>query len=175
MIRSHPNVYVIGRDNACPILVGEMPDGNTVAMRQPLSFTIPATMEFGSWGGLEVLVPTGFMSDKASVPFGFRNLFPKHGKYTKAAFIHDFLYVIQRTPRWVADLVFLHAMRALGVPEWKAQIMYRAVRIGGWAPWRANARMLVKFPVKFRLKYGLWFRSHLYRPQEHPRWGEVFD
>jgi len=31
----------------------------------------------------------------------------------------------------IADLVFLHAMRELDVPEWKQTVMFEAVRLFG--------------------------------------------
>lgn len=40
-----------------------------------------------------VLVPAGFVTDFASVPFGVRNLFPALGRHGRPAIIHDWLYL----------------------------------------------------------------------------------
>lgn len=167
VIRSSKDVYVIGRDNAKPFLVADMPVGRDVILMQPLSFTIPDLPIFGTWRGLEILVPSGFISDYASVPRLFWRLIPRRGPYNKAAFIHDFLYVIQRVPRYIADLVFLFAMRALGVVELTARVMFRAVRAGGWFGWRRNAKLP---STRLRLHYGLHFIPRLFRPVDHPEW-----
>lgn len=42
-----------------------------------------------------VLVPAGFITDFASMPFGVRNLFPALGLYARPAIIHDLLYLIE--------------------------------------------------------------------------------
>ncbi|MGT3245452.1 DUF1353 domain-containing protein, partial [Yersinia enterocolitica] len=39
-----------------------------------------------------IKVPTGYVTDLASVPRVFWALFPPHGRYAKAAIIHDYLY-----------------------------------------------------------------------------------
>ena len=39
-----------------------------------------------------VQVPKGFVTDGASIPRIFWVYLPRHGKYTKAAVVHDFLY-----------------------------------------------------------------------------------
>lgn len=42
-----------------------------------------------------ILVPAGFITDFASIPFGARNLFPPLGLHARPAIIHDLLYLIE--------------------------------------------------------------------------------
>lgn len=87
--------------------------------------------------GTFVEVPAGFVTDFASVPRFFWRVLPPTGDYGKAAVLHDFLYrhgFSGGFGRRVADLVFLEAMRELGVPWWKRSVMYAAVRLfGRWS------------------------------------------
>jgi hypothetical protein len=84
---------------------------------------------FGS--GLVVRVEDGFLTDLASVPRWAWWLFPPHDPdYCAAAVLHDFLYGLNNGmfTRAVADGVFYEAMRVLGVPKWRAVVMFLAVR-----------------------------------------------
>ena len=85
-----------------------------------------------------IYVPMGFMTDGASVPRIFWPIMPPMSEtYTNAAVVHDYLYKTQKTKnRKTADKIFLNLMEYLGTPRWKRMIMYRAVRIGGWKPWK---------------------------------------
>ena len=83
-----------------------------------------------------VFIPTGFQTDFASVPRLFWTILPPDGKYTQAAVLHDFLYSKQERIRVKCDCIFLEAMGVLGVSWWKRRIMYHAVRMFGWIPWR---------------------------------------
>jgi hypothetical protein len=82
-----------------------------------------------------IQVPAGFRTDLASIPRMFWPILPPHGVYSKAAIVHDWLYVTGHASRLVADAVFYEAMRALGVGWFRANIMFMAVRIGGRKPW----------------------------------------
>jgi len=84
-------------------------------------------------------VPAGFLSDGASVPRPFWWVLPPWGSYGPAAITHDFLcetgkIVLSGVPsvlttRAEADKIFKLAMEALGVPGWKKNVMYIAVRV----------------------------------------------
>lgn len=78
-----------------------------------------------------VCVPAGYITDLASVPRVLWNVFPPHGKYAKAAIVHDYLYSNAIGSKLWADKVFLEAMAVLGVPRWRRWIMYFAVRLFG--------------------------------------------
>lgn len=77
-----------------------------------------------------VRVPAGFETDLASVPRWLWALLPPHGRYAKAAIMHDWL--ITRFPsggsREIADKLFYDAMLVLQVPKLQAKLMYYAVR-----------------------------------------------
>jgi hypothetical protein len=76
-------------------------------------------------------VPAGFVTDLASIPRVLWSLLPPHGRYAKAAIIHDWLYATGIGGREYADDVFLEAMEVLGVSPWKRKTMYWAVRAFG--------------------------------------------
>jgi hypothetical protein len=81
------------------------------------------------------VIPAGFVTDGASVPRGLWNLFPPFGRYFKAALLHDWLYQYGTMTRAQADLVFLTAMKELGVGLLTRWAMYAGVRVGGWPAW----------------------------------------
>lgn len=91
----------------------------------------------GREGSKEVIrVPKGFITDFASVPRLFWMVIPPDGEYTAAAVVHDYLYHKHIYKRKRSDKIFLEAMKTLKVPFWKRRIMYRAVRLFGWVPWK---------------------------------------
>lgn len=87
--------------------------------------------------GLTVTVPQGYLTDLASIPRPFWWLLqPFDPQYAAAAVLHDFLLSWQSIDgdpfdHATADAIFYEAMRILGVPLWKAVLMYLAVRL--WA------------------------------------------
>ncbi|BCD59637.1 MULTISPECIES: DUF1353 domain-containing protein [unclassified Nitratiruptor] len=87
----------------------------------------------------DVAVKGGWVSDGASVPKIFWNIFPPvAGRYLEAAILHDALYKAEILPRKECDLLFLEAMEELGVKKWKRLTMYYAVRMFGWRVWRSH-------------------------------------
>lgn len=90
---------------------------------------------------MAIAVPAGFVMDLASIPRLLTPLFPTHGKYTRAAVVHDWLYankgIIQgrELSRKECDCIFEDAMTELGVGWLKRKTMYAAVRAGGWMAW----------------------------------------
>jgi len=97
---------------------------------------------------IHVHVKTGFITDFASIPRLARLIIPKLGRYTKASVIHDYLYqhhdiditesISYAFNRKQADICFRDAMKELGVVKWKRNLMYWAVRLGGWVAWRKD-------------------------------------
>lgn len=73
-------------------------------------------------------VPAGFKTDFASVPRVFIWLVPPYGLYTKAAILHDYLYVTKKVSRADADGIFRRSMRELGVSCLRRWLMWAAVR-----------------------------------------------
>ena len=86
------------------------------------------------------VVPAGFVTDMASVPRGFWNLFPPTGPYAKAAVYHDYLYQLGGVSRADADREFVEGMRALGVFPITRMAMWLALRMFGGAAWRQYAK-----------------------------------
>lgn len=87
--------------------------------------------------GARMEVPTGYITDFASIPAMVRGLFPPFGRHAKAAVLHDWLYLVgEPGMKPFADRVFLDAMEELGVSWARRNIMYRAVQIGGGGGYR---------------------------------------
>jgi hypothetical protein len=99
---------------------------------EPHTFTVPAS------------AAAPFTTDLASVPRSLTWLFPRYGKYTKAAVVHDFLCqsfgaepadgtdasLLPLTDRSDADELFRALMGQLGVPKLRRFLMWAAV---SWA------------------------------------------
>ncbi len=91
--------------------------------------------------GYIITVKPGATTDGASIPRMFWDTIggPFSGAYIAAALIHDQLYVTQGYDgffsRKEVDQIFHRAMLSLGVSEWRARVMYWAVRIGGGSGW----------------------------------------
>ena len=88
-------------------------------------------LEYATSAGISIVVPAGFVTDLASIPFGFKSLFPVNGKSRKAAVLHDFLYSEKHYKRKYSDKIFNEAMAVSGVTTWRRRLMYRAVRLFG--------------------------------------------
>lgn len=80
---------------------------------------------------IQILVPIGFSSDGASIPWVLRWLYHPFGRYLEAAVIHDFLCVTHNTDSVTAAKVFEEAMEVCDVPWWRRFKMYWAVRLFG--------------------------------------------
>ncbi len=92
--------------------------------------------------GDRIIVPRGFITDCASIPRVFWSVLPPFGRYAPASWVHDYLYVSQERSRSEADYIFREAMKVLGVPWYKRNAMYCAVRIGGYIPWLKRKKQL---------------------------------
>jgi len=89
-----------------------------------------------------ITVLPGARTDGASIPRFFWRIVggPFSGRYIAAALIHDQLYKAQGSGlmhRKEVDNIFKRAMLSCGVSQWKAKVMYRAVRMGGNWPIKA--------------------------------------
>jgi hypothetical protein len=85
-----------------------------------------------------VSVPAGFVTDFASVPRLLWSVFPPHGKWAKAAIVHDYLYATAKLSRSESDKIFLEAMCVLEVPKVKRILMYLAVRLFGASSYKGK-------------------------------------
>lgn len=79
------------------------------------------------------------VTDLASIPGLFRNLYPPNGRYLKPALKHDHGYGTHGyglgVARAAVDAELLADMRAVGCGWLERQTIYRAVRFGGGAGW----------------------------------------
>lgn len=77
---------------------GEEVPGGGVDGRPLVRLTRPVDYRARIWpleGESVILVPAGFVTDFASIPWGVRNLFPPNGPWARPAIIHDLLYRIR--------------------------------------------------------------------------------
>ncbi len=96
--------------------------------------------EVGALGsGRTIVVPTGFVTDGASVPRVLWALLPSWGTYSRAAVVHDLLCRLlsedrphaQARDRKTADAIFYEAMVVCGTGMTMRWIMWGAVRAYG--------------------------------------------
>jgi len=85
-----------------------------------------------------VIVPTGFVTDFASVPRAPFTYWLFGGVADEAAVVHDFLYEKGLVARDVADEVYLEALEACGVAKWRRRAMWAAVRTFGGSRYSGN-------------------------------------
>jgi len=90
--------------------------------------------------GALIEVPTGFLTDLASVPRLPLAYLLAGDTAHEAAVVHDHLYQVQRCTRAQADAVLYEAMAVTGEPAWRRWLMWSAVRTGGWWAWRTGPR-----------------------------------
>jgi hypothetical protein len=89
--------------------------------------------------GQTITVPTGFVTNYASVP-RIPGVYELAGDTSAvAATIHDYLYSTHIVSRKVADAVLREASAVTGVPWWRRQIMWAGVRVFGWTHWGTAA------------------------------------
>lgn len=150
---SHLGLRLLEYSNGRPVMRG---DRCLWYLPEPLHY------ERGFEGSGEVLTvpafdPTGWtdaqlarirvrgVTDLTSVPWLGRRLLPPDGPYVKGAILHDDGYVTKGesythllgrpATRKEVDDDLMDAMKALGVPGWKREVIYRAVWIGGGGAW----------------------------------------
>lgn len=116
-------------------------------------------------GGLgTVVVPTGFVTDFASIPRLFWVVLAPDDDYMLAAVVHDWLYWQQDLNREQADQALRYGMEELRVEAWKTAAIYRAVRLFGQAAWDGNAelkqagerRVLKRVPQDATVRWSDW-------------------
>ncbi len=84
----------------------------------------------------EIRVPMGTVTDLASIPRILWMILPPFGRYSQAAVVHDYLYKSGLFTRKEADKIFKELMLRYGTYKWKANVMYRSVRIFGRGAWK---------------------------------------
>ena len=91
-----------------------------------------------------ISIPAGFLTDLSSVPRPGRWAVSRVGPHLEASIVHDWLYVAWQFEgregtarmRRFADDVFLAAMKEADVGWFQRHLIYGAVRLGGWIPFR---------------------------------------
>ena len=83
-------------------------------------------------GETPLIIPAGFKTDLASVPSILHWFQTPYGReMNKPSVLHDFLYSAELLPRGKMDDIFGDALKACGMPDWKANICWSAVRACG--------------------------------------------
>jgi hypothetical protein len=95
----------------------------------------------GQTGPKQVIAPTGFVTDLASIPRPLWSIWPSDGSYAYPAIIHDFLYWTQPCSRPEADNVLKFAMQDFKIGTVTIDAIYDGVRLGGQASWDDNAKL----------------------------------
>lgn len=111
-----------------------------------------------------VTVPTGFVTDFASIPRIFWSALRPDGDYGYAAIIHDYLYWMQPVQRKMADETLRFAMQDFAVAATTVTAIYEAVHLGGNGAWTDNAklkangekRVLKRFPEDPTVRWTDW-------------------
>ncbi|MBU6260611.1 MAG: DUF1353 domain-containing protein [Burkholderiales bacterium] len=108
-----------------PVRTEWLADGRRMMVMQAITYTDPA--------GRVWEVPTGFVTDGASIPQELWSLLgsPFTGLYRIAAVFHDAAYSNPTVSRDDADNMLRAACLELGCSEWLADTLYAGVRIGG--------------------------------------------
>lgn len=98
----------------------------------------PFEFHVGSYPSATVIrVPEGTVTDLTTIPRLLWAVFPPHGRWAKAAIVHDYLYEQAIGSKEAADQTFLEAMTVLGVPRITRTLMYWSVRWFGRGNYRA--------------------------------------
>jgi len=84
---------------------------------------------------LRIEVPTGFITDLASIPSGLRGSLNVTGLSRRPAVVHDYLYCVQTIQRPQADDFLRRALIAEGETFAVAQAFWLGVRLGGASHW----------------------------------------
>lgn len=111
-----------------------------------------------------VRVPTGFVTDFASIPRIFWSTLRPDGLYSYAAVIHDYLYWEQYLPRETADQIFRLCMEDFKIDSSIIVPVYYAIRLGGGFAWESNKklkdagekRILKRFPTDPTNRWAEW-------------------
>lgn len=108
-------------------------------------------------GWTVITVPEGFMTDFASIPFFARWWQTGSvGPQRIASYFHDWLYSSQsELNRRKSDQVFRDIMKEVVRDGWRFKfrrnVMYLALRIGGYPAWRSNQKKLKELGPRWRM------------------------
>ena len=86
-----------------------------------------------------ITVPTGFISDLASIPWFVGFILAKLGKHQRAAVLHDWLYRNRIKLKGYCDKQFNDAMKFDGVVKWRRLAIIGGLKIGGRISWHKDS------------------------------------
>lgn len=127
--------------------------GKTILERiDSKNYKINSNLSFEN-NDFKVTVKKGLVTDGASIPRIFWSIIgcPSNGKYVGSAIIHDGLYMSEIISRKDADKIFLDMLKHNGIGYIKRNLMYFAVRLGGYFVWRKHNQDTVSLNKKFVL------------------------
>ena len=88
---------------------------------------------------ISITVPKGFVTDFASVPKGLWSFgLSPHGKFSKAAIIHDYLYWTNACTREQSDMIMWIAMQESQVGTKSQTLLYEGLDMAGNPAWEEN-------------------------------------
>jgi hypothetical protein len=107
--------------------------GDIWILQTPVRYRVGATND-------QIIVPAGFVTDRASIPYLVQWLIPKDGRHSVPAIIHDYLYWTGTCTQRQADRLLMHAMADSRAPSWQRRMIYKAVDLFGGSAYSQNAR-----------------------------------
>ena len=88
-----------------------------------------------SVGNKRFVVPKGFETDGASIPWPLNFFITRKPRLWAPSVLHDWLYTTHEVSREHADVIFYLMLLRHKTGLIEAWLMFRAVRIGGWWLW----------------------------------------
>lgn len=131
-IRSHAGTVETKQAVTNPPMALFQKDGNVFVLTGDLVYRIEKT-------GKIITVPSGFVTDFASVPWYAQSVISVVGKHSVPAVVHDFLYWEQTCTREEADNILAEAMQEYDSPWYQISAVYWSVRAGAGSAWTENA------------------------------------
>jgi hypothetical protein len=133
-------------------------------LKWSVSSPAPGASSSANVAKTEIIVPTGFVTDLASIPPEFFSLLRPDGQYAAAAIVHDWLYWNQSTTKDYADNCLRQGMVDLEVDPFQIGVIFGGVHYFGASAWAGNAalrkagerRVLTKFPNTPMVKWADW-------------------
>lgn len=93
-------------------------------------------------------VPKDTVTDFASIPSCFWNIFPPWEKYGKAAIVHDYLYLSGIYSRKDSDLIMKEIMINSNVNSLTIFFIYSIIRMLGWIFYKEKSHTLKRYDLK---------------------------
>ncbi len=108
-------------------------DGTNFVLVDDLDYKIERT-------GRTIRVPSGFVTDFASVPWYARSAISVLGRHSIPAIVHDYLYWEQRCAREQADAILFDAMDEYKSAAWQQWLVYYSVHWRAGGAWEENKK-----------------------------------